>query len=223
MNTARPSFPVRRLYDAVYGSCFLFYTLGFSYRYRGWKNVPRTGPCLILSNHFSMLDPFAAALAVRRYVCQLARKNLFEQPVVGWFMRTLPGIPIDRNVGKEGIQAVLDALANGNAVIMFPEGERSHTGEVQPLKAGVSLLIRRVKCPIVPVGVAGTFAAWSRFMKRPMFSPPFLPPGPSTIGVSVGEPIDPARYESMGRDEMLADLRAALVRERAAAERIRRK
>jgi hypothetical protein len=39
----------------------------------------------------------------------------------------------------------------------------------------------------------------------------------------VGEPIDPARYESMGRDEMLADLRAALVREHAAAEHIRRK
>jgi 1-acyl-sn-glycerol-3-phosphate acyltransferase len=223
VNTDRPSFFVRRLYDCVYGSCFVFYTFGFSYRCRGWKNVPRTGPCLILCNHYSMLDPFAAALAVRRYVCQLARKNLFEQPVIGWFMRTLPGIPIDRSMGKDGIQAVLNALDRGNAVIMFPEGERSHTGEVQPLKPGVSLLIRRVKCPIVPVGVAGTFAAWSRFMKRPKFAPPFLPPGPGTIGVSVGEPINPARYESMGRDEMLADLRAALVREHAEADRIRRK
>jgi 1-acyl-sn-glycerol-3-phosphate acyltransferase len=218
-----PTFWVRRLYDCVYCSSFVFYTLGFSYRQRGWKNMPRSGPVLILSNHASALDPFAAGLAVRRYVCQLARKNLFDQPVIGWFMRTLPGIPIDRNMGKDGIQAVLEALERGNPVIMFPEGERSHTGAVQPLKPGVSLLIKRVKCPIVPVGVAGTFAAWSRFMKWPKFAPPWLAPGPNTIGVSVGKPIDPVRYENMKREEMLADLHAALQAEYVAAERIRRK
>jgi 1-acyl-sn-glycerol-3-phosphate acyltransferase len=218
-----PSFLVRRLYDAVYCSSFVFYTVGFGYRHRGWKNIPKTGPVLILSNHSSMLDPFAAALAVRRYVCQLARKNLFEQPVVGWFMRTLPGIPIDRNMGKDGIQAVLEALDRGNPVIMFPEGERSHTGEVQLLRPGVSLLIRRVKCPIVPVGVAGTFAAWSRFMRRPKFAPLMLPRGPNSIAVSVGKPIDPARYEEMTREQMLEDLRAALKAEFEAAERLRRR
>jgi 1-acyl-sn-glycerol-3-phosphate acyltransferase len=207
----------------VYCSSFVFYTLGFSYRQRGWRNVPRTGPVLILSNHSSMLDPFAAGLAVRRYVCQLARKNLFQQPVIGWFMRTLPGIPIDRGMGKDGIQAVLDALERGNPVIMFPEGERSHTGAVQPLKAGVSLLIKRVKCPIVPVGVAGTFAAWSRFMKWPHFAPLMLPRGPSSIAVSVGKPIDPARYVNMNREAMLEDLHAELLVQYNAAEELRKK
>lgn len=223
MNSERPNFLVRCLYDTVYSASFTFYTFGFSYHREGWQNTPKDGPVLILSTHSSMLDPFAVGLGIRRYVCQLARKNLFDQWVIGWFMRTLPGIPIDRNMGKDGIQAVLEALERGNAVVMFPEGERSHTGEVQPLKPGVSLLIRRVKCPILPVGVAGTFAAWSRFMKRPKFAPPFLPAGPSTIGVSVGKPIDPARYEDMTREEMLADLHAALVTQQKAAERIRRK
>ena len=66
---------------------------------------------------------------------------------------------------------MIDALGRGRAVLMFPEGERTHTGEVQPLKPGVALLIKRVTCPIVPVGIAGCFAAWSRFMKLPRMSP----------------------------------------------------
>src|SRR5947208_14814449 len=106
---------------------------------------------------------------------------------------------------------------------MFPEGERTHTGAVQPLKPGVSLLIKRVKCPIVPVGVAGTYAAFSRHMKVPRLAPAFLPPGPATVAVAVGKPIDPARYKGMDRDEMLADLREHPVRQAAAAERLRRK
>jgi 1-acyl-sn-glycerol-3-phosphate acyltransferase len=126
-------------------------------------------------------------------------------------------------MGKDGIRLVLDALGRGRAVILFPEGERTHTGEVQPLKAGVSLLFQRVRCPIVPVGIAGAFAAWNRFMKWPRFSPPFLPPEDSTIGVSMGEPIDPARYQGMGREALLADLRAEIVRQVAAAEKVRRK
>jgi 1-acyl-sn-glycerol-3-phosphate acyltransferase len=126
-------------------------------------------------------------------------------------------------MGKDGIQLVLAALAKGRAVIMFPEGERTHTGQVQPLKAGVSLLIKRVQCPIVPVGIAGAFAGWNRFMKWPRFSPPVLPPRDSTIGVSMGEPIDPSRYKGMDRDGIVADLRAEIVKQTEVAEKLRRK
>jgi 1-acyl-sn-glycerol-3-phosphate acyltransferase len=202
---------------------FTAFTFGYSYRHRGWGNIPARGPVLILANHFSMLDPIVTGLASRRYVCQLARENLFRQWLIGPLVRSLPGIPINREMGKEGIQAVLDALAHSRAVVVFPEGERSHSEAVQPLKPGVSLLIRRVKCPIVPMGIAGTFAAWSRFMKRPRLAPLFLPPTRATIAVSVGQPIDPARYEGMSRDEMLRDLHAAIVAEQQAAEKLRRK
>jgi hypothetical protein len=60
-------------------------------------------------------------------------------------------------------------------------------------------------------------------MKGPRFSPPFLPAGDSTIGVSMGEPIDPSRYKGMGRDEMLADLRNEIVKQTEIAERTKRK
>ena len=219
----RPNFAGRLWYNCVFWGSYTLFGFGFSLRRRGWKNVPREGPLLVVSNHQSMFDPAVVGISIRRYLSYLARSNLFNQPVLGAFIRSVNAIPIDRSMGKEGIQAVLDALSEGRAVLMFPEGERTHDGSVQPLKPGVSLLIKRVKCPIVPVGIAGLFGAWSRHMKWPRLSPLFLPPGPSTMAVSVGEPIDPARYASMSREAMLADLHAALAAQHADAERIRRK
>ena len=219
----RPNVIGRLWYDAVYWSSFTFFTFGFSFRHDGWNNVPKKGPLLLLSNHQSMFDPVLVGLSSRRYLSYLARKNLFEQPVLAPLIRSLNAIPIDRGMGKDGIQSVLDALGHGQAVLVFPEGERTHDGTVEPLKPGVSLLIKRVSCPIIPVGIDGCFGAWSRHMKWPKPSPLFLPPTDSTIAVSVGAPIDPARYEKMKREAMMADLHEALKTQHAAARRLRRK
>jgi len=219
----RPGLIGRRWYDFANLVAFPFYSFGFSYRYSGRAHVPRRGPVLVVSNHQSMLDPVLIGACTNRYLTFLARSTLFSVPVIGPLIRSLNAIPIDRNMGKDGIQSVLERLAFGQAVLMFPEGERTHTGEVQPLKPGVSLLIKRVMCPIVPVGIAGCFAGWNRFMKWPRWSPPFVAPGPSTIGVAIGKPIDPKRYQGMDRTAMLDDLRMELALQKEAAERLRRK
>lgn len=219
----RPGLIGRLWYDVAWSGALISLSLGFSLRRRGWKNVPRSGPLLIVSNHQSMLDPVAVGVSCRRYLSFLARSTLFAQPVLGPLIRSLNSVPIDRGFGKEGIQSVLHALSLGRAVLVFPEGERSHTDEVQPLKPGISLLIRRVACPIVPAGIAGSFAAWNRFMTWPRFSPAFLPPGPSTIGVNIGEPIDPARYQGKDRDWIVEDLHRELVAQHAAARQVQRK
>jgi len=219
----RPGLIGRLWYDAAYWTMWTFFTFGFSYRGTGRWNVPKRGPALILSNHQSMFDPMLVGLSLPRYPAFLARSTLFHVPLLGPAIKSVGAVPIDRNMGKDGIQLVLDALGRGWPVIMFPEGERTHTGEVQPLKPGVSLLIKRVQCPIVPVGIAGAYAGWNRFMKWPRFSPPVLPPRDSTIGVSMGEPIAPARYKGMGREEMLADLRSEIVKQTEIAKKLKRK
>jgi 1-acyl-sn-glycerol-3-phosphate acyltransferase len=219
----RPNLIGRLWYDGVWYSSFTFFTFGFSFRYEGYANVPKRGPLLFISNHQSMFDPVLVGLSSRRYLSYLARKTLFEQPVLAPLIRSLNAIPIDRGLGADGLKAVLDALEAGQAVLVFPEGERTHDGSVLPLKPGISLLIKRVSCPIVPVGIAGCFAAWSRRMTWPKPSPLLLPPTDSTIAVSVGEPIDPARYARMKRDAMMDDLHNVLKERHAAAERLRRK
>jgi cytidylate kinase len=219
----RPNWTGRLFYDFVYWSSYTFFRFGFSYRRTGWHLVPKLGPVLLVANHQSMFDPVLIGLASRRYLSFLARKNLFEQPFLAPIIRKLNAIPIDRSMGKEGIQSVLDALEQGQAVLVFPEGERTHTGEVQPLKPGVTLLIKRVNCPIVPVGIAGAFAAWNRHMDWPQPSPLFLPPESSTIAVSVGEPVDSAQFKNLDRDSILRDLQMLLIHQVSKAEHLRRK
>lgn len=219
----RPGLIGRMWYDAAYWTMWGFFNFGFSYRGTGRGNIPKHGPVLIVSNHQSMFDPMLVGLSCPRYPTFLARKNLFDVPVIGHAIRSLGSVPIDRGMGKDGIQSVLDRLTHGRAVLVFPEGERTHTGAVQPLKPGISLLIKRLNCPVVPVGIAGAFSAWNRFTKIPQFSPLLLPPEGSAIGVSVGKPIDPIRYKGGDREEMLADLRNEIEKQVAVAEALRRK
>ena len=220
---SRPNLTGRLWYDAVFWSSFTYFTFGFSLRREGWKNMPKDGPVLVVSNHQSMFDPVLAGLASRRYLSYLARSTLFENRYFAGLIRSLNAIPIDRNMGKDGIQNVLKGLSKGQCVLMFPEGERTHDGTVQPLKPGVSLLIRKVTCPIVPVGITGGFAAWSRFMKFPKASPLYLPPTDSAIAVSVGAPIEAGRYKGKDREWILNDLHAAMAAQFEAAKRLQRK
>lgn len=219
-----PAWLARVCYDFVYTSVFWGLTLGGSVRVVGARNLPRRGPALVLANHTSFLDPMVAGLALNRRVGFVARASLFRHPWVGWFLRGVGTIPIEhRGFSRAGVQGTLDALGRGQAVLMFPEGERSHDGTVQPFKPGLALLIGRTRAPIVPAGIAGAFAAWPRHRKFPRPAPLFLPPTDGTLAVSLGAPIDPAKYDGWSRADMLADLADAVRAEVVKAERIRRK
>ena len=61
-------------------------------------------------------------------------------------------------------------------------------GQVQPLRPGIHLLIKKMAMPIVPIGIAGAYDAWPRWRAYPIPAPLFLPAGKGTIAVSVGPP-----------------------------------
>ena len=210
------------IYSLTYWSAFYAFTFGWGFRATGRHHLPATGPALIVSNHQSFLDPVLIGAAANRRLTYLARDTLFDNRVLGRVIRHYGAVPIDRGFGKEGLQSVLRLLDEGRAVLMFPEGERTHTGELQPLKPGVSLLIKRVKCPIIPAAVAGVFDAWPRSRPWPTPGPLVVPDAGRSIAVGFGPPIDPARYHGQSREWMLADLldKIAVVNEQA--ERARR-
>lgn len=203
---------------------FIFYVLAFSLRATGRANVPKRGPVLLISNHQSFLDPPGIGIETPRLLSYLARKTLFDNPVLGLILRLLDSVPIDQDgVGKDGIKNILKHLEAGRAVLVFPEGERTPDGNMHDLKPGISLLLKRVRCPIVPVGVAGMYAAWPRHQKLPCPSPLFLAPTPRTLAVAFGKPRDPATLDGLSRDEMLAVLRDDIAEMIKEAEAIRRK
>ncbi|HKA07195.1 MAG TPA: lysophospholipid acyltransferase family protein [Gemmataceae bacterium] len=219
-----PPWLADRWWDVGKVACFYTMTGLFSLRTTGGQNVPRTGPVLILSNHQTFFDPVFIGLAVPRYVSWVARQTLRKNRWLARLIDSLRAIPIDhRGFSREGLQATLDALDRGACVGMFPEGERTHDGSLEPFKPGISLLIKRTRAPIVPAGIAGGYAAWSRHRKLPRFAPLFRLPTDATIAVSVGKPIDPIKYEKNSREEMLEDLRGLVRVEVEKAEKLRRK
>jgi 1-acyl-sn-glycerol-3-phosphate acyltransferase len=199
-------------------------TAGFSLRIERGRRIPRTGPVLILANHQSFFDPIALGLASPRPLVYLARKTLFKANWFGLLIRSLNAVPIDQDgVGKEGLKTIIQHLHAGEAVVVFPEGTRTETGALSPLKPGVQLLIKRARMTIVPMGIAGAFEALPWWEKVPKLAPLIQEARPSTIAVTVGDPIDSRRYADMPREVMLAELTAILQKVKDRAERIRRK
>ena len=212
------------LYGASYWAFQALATLGLSYRFEGRRNVPRRGPALLVANHESFLDPVLVGMASSRQICYLARKTLFKNRLFGAYLRTVRSVPVDQEgVAKEGLKTVLELLKAGEVVLVFPEGERTWTGQMQPLKPGVQLLIKRAQVPVIPVGVAGAFQAFPRTRKLPNLSPLFLPATGASVAVSVGKPQPAARYTELPRDQLLVELAREVGAMRERAERLRRK
>jgi 1-acyl-sn-glycerol-3-phosphate acyltransferase len=212
------------LYEIGYWFSLIGLTIFSSYRFEGRRNIPTTGAALLLSNHQSFLDPSAAGCATRRHLFFLARKTLFQNRLFGALIRRLNAVPVDQEgIAKEGMKTILEQLKAGRVVLVFPEGERTWTGELQPLKPGIFLLIKRIAAPIVPIGIAGAFDALPRTRNWPKLSPLFLPPTGADIAVCVGKPISAERYRDMPREQVLEDLYEELKRVTERARQMRRK
>jgi 1-acyl-sn-glycerol-3-phosphate acyltransferase len=210
------------IYETTYYVAAAGMTLGWSLRTEGRQHIPATGPALLIANHQSFLDPVLVGLGTRRHLRYLARKSLFQNPLFTWVIRMLNAVPIDQEgIGKEGIKTILGQLQNGQAVAVFPEGERTHDGQMQPLRPGIHLLIKRTQAPIIPVGIAGAFDAMPRWRSVPVPAPLFWPGCRHTIAVSVGKPLDARHFAQMPRERALEELYGAIAAMWRRAEKLR--
>ncbi len=219
-----PSWLSALWYDLGYWSSLATLTIGFGMRVVGRHNVPRKGPVLLLANHESFIDPLAVGVAAPRRLYYLARKTLFKNRFFGAYLRSVNCVPVDQEgVAKEGLKTILEVLHAGHAVVVFPEGERTWKGNMQPFKPGIHLLLKRAVAQIVPVGVAGAFEAWPRTRKWPRLSPIFLPRTGADLVIAFGKPIPTEYYRGMTREQVLEDLYQQIARLRERAHRLRRK
>lgn len=169
------------------------------YRVRAHQlgKFPVEGGVLICSNHQSNLDPILIGVVSPRFPNYLGKKTLFNFPPLGWLLRKLDTIPIDRSSsGIAGMKETLRRLKRDESVVIFPEGQRCFDGELQPLMNGFVALAKRTGVPIAPMGIDGAFQGWPRGTKLPRLG---------TIDVVFGDPILKSEYKDL-EDEALVQL-----------------
>jgi 1-acyl-sn-glycerol-3-phosphate acyltransferase len=146
-------------------ACFRFY---FGWRVYNPERVPLEGPIILAANHASYIDPPLVGSGVRRAINYLARENLFDVPIVSFWLRHWMVVPVDREGGgAKGLKAILDRLLAGGAIILFPEGTRTRNGKLQPARSGIGLTVIKSEAPVVPVRVFGTYQAYGRHVRFP--------------------------------------------------------
>ncbi|MGL6160154.1 MFS transporter [Microbulbifer sp.] len=179
--------------------------------HEGLERVPAEGPAIIACNHVSYVDALLLAGAVRRPIRFIMYKPIYEIPVLHFIFRTGRAIPIcSKQKDPEGYERAFEeieqGLKDGDLLCIFPEGQLTKDGELQPFKAGIEKILSRTPVPVVPMALRGlwgsffshrggtAFTTWPRrFWSR--------------VSVVAGEPLDAAAAKAERLQEQVLGLR----------------
>lgn len=177
---------------------------------RGVEHIPKTGPFFLIPNHQSVLDPFMVQAVCPRTVHSMTKSTQFAKPFMRWILPRIGSFPTRRyRVDPQAVRVALRELERGRGVGIYPEGERSWDGSLQPLRKGTVRLLLKAGVPIVPCGISGSYDVWPRWSKRPRRCP---------VKIQFGEPIEFGRHDDRAARE--AALPAATVRIESALRRL---
>jgi len=188
-----------------YWGLILLHCAGVDLKVEGLENLDLNRPYVYAANHQSAFDIFAMLAALPK-VKFLAKKELFSIPLFGPALARAGSLPVDRRnrqAAMKSIEQAAQAVRQGSSIVIFPEGTRSTTKELLPFKKGGFVLAIKSGQPIVPVSLSGTGAVLPRGLGRIQSCP---------IKVVFGQPIATDTFKNVNKDELMALLREAILK-----------
>lgn len=192
------SFAVSGYVFYLLPEAFLSFSLGAIthtvYRIRAVNSevVPETGPVLLTPNHMSFVDGLLLRYSVpQRKIRFVVYRSFFDKPFIGWLLRTAGCIPISSGGSKDAIIKVSEALNNGEAVCIFPEGSLTRIGFLLPFKKGIELILRKSPedTAVIPVCLDKVWGSIFSFKGNRFFKK--LPERlPYPVTVMFGQPVN---------------------------------
>lgn len=133
---------------------------GVRVKVSGMENINRKDVYVFASNHSSQLDITALQWGVPNRLSMIFKKELARIPFFGWQLYLGPYVVVDRKDPQAAMKSLKEAKKVMDekkiSVLVFPEGTRSETGEVQSFKRGAFYLASHSGYPIVPITINGT-------------------------------------------------------------------
>ena len=122
----------------------------------GAENLPQKSAFILLPKHQRWVDIPLLSLATPRSLYYVAKYDLFRNPFSNWLIRSLGGIPLNRQrplESRQSLKAMIKFLVKGEGVVVFPEGTY-YRNKIGPAHAGiVRLILSRFSIPFIPVGM----------------------------------------------------------------------
>jgi len=171
-------------------------SLGAKIKVYGRHNIPKSGPFVVVINHFSYIDPPFVIHAVQRPISFLAASDQIITPLYFWAPFLYGFIPTDRTkLAPSTIKKSINALKSGEILGIFPEGT-SLSRVLRPAKNGAAFLSAAGKTPMLPVGIVGLEDGLDGFFKgvRPK------------VQINIGKPFGPFSI-SKSKEEKECDLK----------------
>ena len=131
---------------------------------KGLDNIPDEGAVVLAANHVSFVDPLIIGGCVRRPVRFVMYYKIYLIPVLNFVFRTARAIPIagrkeDPEMFDRAFREMEQAVADGDVLCIFPEGQITYDGQLSPFRPGIEKLLEAQPAPVIPVALRGLWGS----------------------------------------------------------------
>jgi 1-acyl-sn-glycerol-3-phosphate acyltransferase len=112
------------------------------------------------SNHLSYMDTPVLFAYLPFQFRILAKQSLWKTPFIGWYLNHSGQVPVDTKSHRSLIASLnrgVTTLKHGLALVLFPEGGRAATGQLQTMMSGCAYMAIKAQVPLIPLTLIGTY------------------------------------------------------------------